>query len=170
MRPPAIHHVGYVVDDIPAAAARFAGTFGAGPCHLIEHLAFDEVTFDGGPAAYDHSSAFGQWGPIIVELTQVHAVEPAGLRAALAAGPMPRVGHVAWLADDLTAESRRLVATGLELFHTGRSGPVRAHWFDARQTLGHHVEVLQATPELIGFYDLIARTAQDWDGREILRM
>jgi hypothetical protein len=157
------HHVGYFVADIPRAVEWAVAELGAGPFFLIEHLAFDEVTFDGAPAAYDHSSAFGQWGALKLELTQVHSASPPGLAAALA-GPVPRLGHVAWLADDLDAE-----APDLPLFHTGRSGPVRAHWFDARATLGHHIEVLQKSPELLGFYALMETAAAGWDGSDPLR-
>ncbi len=157
-----IDHVGYVVEDIRAAVDWAVSVLGAGPFFLIDHLEFDEVTFDGRPAVYDHSSAFGQWGAIRLELTKVHFASPGLAETLVPAG----VGHVAWLADDLDAETARL---GLPLFHTGRAGPVRAHWFDARATLGHHVEVLQASPELLGFYDRIRRAAEDWDGRDRLR-
>lgn len=161
-----IHHIGYVVDDIPRAVGWAVSTLGAGPFFLIEHLEFDEVTFAGEPAAYDHSSAFGQWGELKLELTQVHSAAPAGLAEALGGAGF---GHVAWLADDLEAETARLTAAGLPLFHTGRSGPVRAHWFDARGTLGHHVEVLQRSPELLGFYERIRAAADGWDGADPLR-
>jgi hypothetical protein len=46
---------------------------------------------------------------------------------------------------------------------------VRAHWFDARATLGHHVEVLQRSPELRGFHARIRAAADGWDGRDPLR-
>jgi catechol 2,3-dioxygenase-like lactoylglutathione lyase family enzyme len=163
-----VHHLGYFVADIPEAVAWAVATLGAGPFFLIERLPFDEVTFDGQPAAYDHSSAFGQWGPVKLELTRIHSAAPAGLHAAFA-GPTPRLGHVAWLADDLDAETTRLEETGAHLFHSGRSGPVRAHWFDARATLGHHIEVLEASPELLGFYELIRACAETWDGTQPLR-
>jgi catechol 2,3-dioxygenase-like lactoylglutathione lyase family enzyme len=165
-RPP--HHVGYFVADIPQAVEWAVTTLGAGPFFLIDRLVFDEVTFDGEPAAYDHSSAFAQWGPVKVELTQIHSAAPAGLQAALI-GSTPRLGHVAWLTDDLDDETKRLQAAGLKLFHTGRSGPVRAHWFDARATLGHHIEVLQSSPELLGFYELIRTSADSWDGTDPIR-
>jgi len=160
-----IHHVGYVVEDIPRAVDWAVSALGAGPFFEIEHLEFDEVTYNGEPAAYDHSSAFGRWGEIELEFTQVHSAAPAGLAAALG-GPAPRVGHVAWLAGDLEAETARL---DLPLFHTGRAGPVRAHWFDARAMLGHHVEVLQRAPELLAFHERIRAAADGWDGRDPLR-
>jgi len=115
-----LHHVGYVVDDLPAAAARFAERFGAGPFYAFEHILFDEVTHRGDPAVYDHSSAFGQCGPIIVELTQVHDVRPAGL----ASDPL----------------------------------------------LGHPIEVLQSRDELLGFYDMVRRASEGWDGTDPYRL
>ena len=148
---PVIHHVGYVVEDLQAGIDRFARDFDAGPFTVMEHIAFDEVTFEGEPAVYDHSSAFGQWGPIIVELTQIHDAQPAGLRDALTR-PGTGIGHVAWLADDLAAETPRLEAAGLRPFHTGRTGPVSAVWFDGGELFGHPVEVLQWCDELRGFY------------------
>jgi hypothetical protein len=108
------------------------------------------VTFDGGAAVYDHSSAFGAWGPILVELTQVHDAQPSGLRDALTKAGAG-VGHVAWLADDLAAEVARLEALGMHVFHTGRTGPVSAAWLQGGP-FGHPVEVLQRVPELDAFY------------------
>ena len=164
---PVIHHVGYVVDDLRTGIERFARDFGAGPFFVMEHIPFDEVTFDGG-AVYDHSSGFGAWGPILVELTQVHAAEPEGLRDALTA-PGAGTGHVAWLADDLEAETARLTEAGLRPFHTGRTGPVSAVWFDGGDAFGHPVEVLKRGPEVLGFYELVRAAAQDWDGSEPYR-
>jgi len=121
---PPIHHLGYVVENLHQDAPRFAAATGAGPFFAMEHIPFDEVTYRGEPAVYDHSSAFGAWGPILVELTQVHDAQPAGLRNSLIA-PGGGVGHVAWLADSLEDEIARLEAAGLTPFHAGRTGPVR---------------------------------------------
>jgi hypothetical protein len=143
-------------------------THGAGPFFVIEHMQFDEVTYLGEPAHYDHSSAFGQWGPIIVELSQVHEAEPTGLRAALVA-PGGGIGHVAWLADSLSDETARLEAAGFHPFHAGRTGPASAVWFDGGPLLGHPIEVLERRPEILGFYAGIAAAAESWDGRDPLR-
>jgi catechol 2,3-dioxygenase-like lactoylglutathione lyase family enzyme len=163
-----LHHVGYVVDDLAAGVARFTAATGAGPFFAMAHLVFDEVTYDDAPALYDHSSAFGQWGPVLVELTVVHVAQPAGLRDALTA-PGAGLGHVAWLADDLEGETARLQAAGLRRFHTGRSGPVSAAWFDGGPLLGHPVEVLQRCEQILGFYAMVRAAAQDWDGTQPLR-
>jgi hypothetical protein len=161
-------HIGYVVEDISSAVDWAVSTFGAGPFFLIEHLQFDEVTYDGAPAGYDHSSAFGQWGDIKIELTQVHGASPPELQDLLG-GPTPRVGHIGMLADDLQAERVAFEAAGLPLFHTGRSGPVQAYWFDGRTALGHHVEVLQRSAPLLDFYERMRASHQGWDGSDPLR-
>src|SRR3954454_90269 len=144
------HHVGYVVEDLPSAIARFTRDFGAGPFRTLEHIDFDEVTFEGASAVYEHSSSFGAWGPVRVELTEVHDAQPAGLAAALTP-PGRGVGHIAWLAEDLDQEVARLEAAGMHVFHTGRTGPVQAAWLRGGP-FGHPVEVLRQVPELLEFY------------------
>ena len=163
-----LHHIGYVVDDLSAAAKRFARQCGAGPFYALEHIVFDEVTYRGEPAVYDHSSAFGWWGPMMVELTQVHDARPAGLVEALVK-PGNGIGHVGWLADSLEDEIARLEAAGLVPFHTGRIGPVSAVWFDGGPLLGHPIEVLQRRDELLGFYTMVRRASDDWDGHDPYR-
>ncbi|HEY6759817.1 MAG TPA: VOC family protein [Baekduia sp.] len=157
-----MHHLGYVVEDFETAIPRTIATLRTGPFFLIEHLAFDETTYRGEPASYDHSSAFAACGEVLVELTVVHSAEPPALREAL--GGRRGLGHVAWLADDLEAETARLEALGLRPFHTGRTGPASAVWFDGSELLGHHVEVLQSAPPLLEFYASIRAAADGWDG------
>jgi hypothetical protein len=166
---PRFHHLGYVVNDLHRDVPRFAAATGAGPFYAMEHIPFDEVTFSGRPARYDHSSAFGAWGEILVELTQVHDAQPAGLRDALVS-PGAGVGHVAWLAESLDDEVARLETAGLVPFHAGRTGPVEAVWFDGRPLLGHPIEVLQLRDELLGFYSMVRDAAKGWDRSAPLRI
>jgi hypothetical protein len=166
--PPQIHHLGYVVDDLRTGVKRFADDLGAGPFFVMEHIVFDEVTYLGDTARYDHSSGFGQWGPILVELTQVHDAQPAGLREQFAS-PGSGVGHVAWLTDSLENETERLESLGILPFHAGRTGPASAVWFRAEAPLGHPIEVLKRTDEILRFYELVRSAAQGWDGSDPFR-
>jgi hypothetical protein len=168
--PSPLHHLGYVISsDLPAAAERFAGRFGAGPFFAMEHIVFDEVTFLGRPAVYDHSSCFGRWGAVIVELTVVHRAEPEGLAERLV-GPGGGVGHIAWLADSLTEETARLEQAGLTPFHAGRTGPASAVWFDGGPQLGHPIEVLERREELLRFYAMVSAATEAWDGSRPYRL
>jgi hypothetical protein len=166
---PPIHHFGYVVEDLRRDVPRFATATGAGPFFAIEHIPFDDVSYQGQPAVYDHSSAFGAWGPMIVELTQVHDVQPVGLRDSLVA-PGGGVGHVAWLAESLEDEVARLRGLGFTPFHAGRTGPATAVWADGGEQFGHPIEVLQRHDELLRFYEMVRTAAVGWDGSEPLRL
>lgn len=166
---PPVHHVGYVVEDLHRDVPRFAAVTGAGPFYAMEHIVFDEVSYRGEPAAYDHSSAFGQWGPLIVELTEIHDAQPEGLRESLV-GPGGGVGHIAWLADSLEDEVARLEAAGITAFHAGRTGPASAVWFDGGERFGHPIEVLQRRDELLGFYAMVREASLGWNGTEPLRI
>lgn len=162
-----IHHIGYVVEDLQAAIPQAIATLGTGPFFLIEHMTFDETTYEGGPAEYDHSSGFAALpGGLLVELTQVHGAEPPALREAL--GGRTGIGHVGYVVDDQAAEVARLEAQGLRAFHTGKTGPASAVWLRSA-LLGHHVEVLQSAPPLLGFYDTIRAAADGWDGSNPIR-
>jgi catechol 2,3-dioxygenase-like lactoylglutathione lyase family enzyme len=158
-----IHHVGYYVGDLEAAVAQAVETFGMGPFFRMEHAVFDSVTYEGEPAAYDHSSAFGQWGDIRVELTVAHACEPAPFRERMVTAP-GTVGHVGILVDDVQAASAQLAADGAPHYSTGVIGPVVAYWHDATATLGHSIELLQRGPEIEGMYAALRAAADGWDG------
>jgi hypothetical protein len=147
----------------------FARQFGAGPFFGMEHMVFDEVTYRGEPCVYDHSSAFGSWGPILVELTQVHDAQPAGFRDALVT-PGAGLGHIGWLTPSLSEETARLEAMGLVAFHTGKTGPASAVWFEGGPLFGHPIEVLQERDEILGFYAMVRAAAIDWDGTDPLRI
>lgn len=166
---PSIHHVGYVVEDLPRAAERVARRLGAGPFLAMEHIPLTGATYLGRPAVYDHSSCFGRWGDLLLELTQVHHAQPAGLRERLVA-PGAGIGHLAWLVDSLPEETARLQSEGLTVFHSGRAGPAHAAWFDGNALLGHPVEVLERRPELLAFYARVRAAADGWDGTQPYRL
>jgi hypothetical protein len=162
-------HFGYLVEDIEAAAQRLATAVGAGPFLHIGHVKLAVATYRGEPAVYDHSTAFGQWGPTVIEISQIHHAEPAGLREFFTTGPPPAIGHVAWMVDDLEAESTDLERQGLALVHTGTSGPVTAHWHDGGTLFGHPIEVHRRGPGLIAFNEAIGAASRNWDGSRPLR-
>ena len=89
-----LHHIGYWVDDLDAAMKRWHRDLGVGPFQVIEHVRFEEfvLTIDGQQhhdVVFDHAAAFAAWGPIVVELNQVHAIDDR-LAAALTTRPRAR--------------------------------------------------------------------------------
>lgn len=97
---------------------------------------------------FDRSAAFAAWGPVVVELDQVHAIDA---RLAAAYGVVPgAVSHVSWVVPDVPRESARLADLGCALINTARSGPVTVAWHDGGPLFPHPIEVHQRS-------DVIAR-------------
>ncbi|MEX1141023.1 MAG: VOC family protein [Thermoleophilaceae bacterium] len=160
-------HVGYAVSDLEAAARWWASVHGAGPFLALPPTPYDEVAHDGEPATLSHRLAFGQWGPIAIELQEYGTAEPSSLAEALIP-PGGGINHVSYLVDDLGAEQVRLERHGLPELFSARSGPVELA-YHAAAGLGHAIEVLQRNELLVDFYAEVERASRGWDGTEPLR-
>ncbi len=158
--------IAYGVGDVRRAAAEWAER-GVGPFFVREHIAVDDVTVRGRPGTFDHSSAYGWWGPVMVELICQHD-----------GGPDPIVGadgavhHVAYFVDDYATAGAHLAGRGWPAAMTARTrgGTTEFAFHDARSELGHYVEIYERTTALAGFYDHVRTTATTWDGTDPIRV
>jgi catechol 2,3-dioxygenase-like lactoylglutathione lyase family enzyme len=168
----AVHHVGYWVDDLDEAVDRAVRTLGVGPFLVHRHVRFQSFTLADGteiddPEYFDHTAAFASWGPIVIELGQVHTAHPDIIEAyGIRAGA---VGHVSWVVDDLPAETARLEALGCPLIHTASLGAVNVAWHSGGELFPHPVEVHLAGAPILGMAGRLAALADGWDGLQPLR-
>jgi hypothetical protein len=149
-----LHHIGYWVDDLPTAMAQATELLGVGPFRVIEHVDLGSFAFRGAPAVLDHSAAFAQWGPVILELNQAHDIQPAELREALGVAP-GAVSHTSWWTTDLTAETQRMEEHGCALLTASVGGAV-ANWFTGGGLFAHPIEIHQPTPGVLGMWKSLA--------------
>ena len=162
-----LHHVGYWVDDLDAALKRWGDDLGVGPFQVIGHMTFEEfvLVVDGQEhrdVVFDHSSAFAAWGPVVVELSQVHAIDDR-LAAAYRVAP-GTVSHVSWVVPDVAAESERLTRLGCRLINTARSGPISVAWHDGGPLFPHPIEVHQHNSVIAGMHDRLVALRGGADG------
>ncbi len=161
--------IAYAVPDVFAAARHWAAAFGAGPFLVRSHIPVAEVMYRGAPGVFDHSSAYGQWGSIMVELVQDHGSEPSAVREMYSADESG-LHHLAFFVDDLDAATAGLAAAGMPLAMSATSGGgVRFHFIDAVATHGHMLELYEPTERLHRFYADVAAAADGWDGRHPVR-
>lgn len=154
--------IAYAVTDVRSAAHRWVER-GVGPFFVRDHIAVSNSRVFGAPGAFDHSSAYGWWGEIMVELICQH--EP---------GQAPVVGgsgvhHMAFFVDDFAVASDSLVAAGYPEAMYAEVGPMPFAFHDARDELGHFIEIYERTDRLADFYSMVRQAATDWDGSEALR-
>jgi len=155
--------VAYAVTDVAAAAMRFAAATGAGPFFVVEHIAVDFARIHGIEGSFDHSSAYGQWGAIMVELVEEHST-PAIVAA-------PGLHHLAYMVDDLVAAREWCTTHGWPEALFARTATGQEFAFrDARHELGHLIELYEPSPRLRAFYAMVAAAAAGWDRAEPVRM
>jgi len=163
-----IVQVAYMVDDVASAATEFSLRTGAGPFFVRRN----PVTRARGPGdsvgSFDHSSAYGQWGNIQVELVQTHIAEPAEFAETTLA--RNRIHHVAIMVASFDDQQRRYTEMGWPalLTATTRSGNNFA-FHDARPQLGHLVEIYEQRPTIMALYRKVADAATNWDGTDPVR-
>ncbi len=163
--PRSLHHVGYWVDDLAAAQERWGSELGVGPFQVIEHVPFDSflLACEGHDerVVFDHSAAFAAWGPVVVELDQVHAIDD---RLAAAYGVAPgAVSHVSWVVSDVAEESARLAELGCALINTARSGPISVAWHHGGPLFPHPIELHQRNDAITGMHGRLAALRADED-------
>ena len=162
--------IAYFVPDARSAARRMVALHNAGPFHVIDEieLAWGEVR--GEPCDFLHTSAYGQWGPVMMELVQQDREGPSPFREMY---PPGRFGlhHMAVMVDDFQAALRRVRDANLVLAARAKTLTGTEFAFvDTVGELGHMIEIYEATPALREFYESVRRSAEGWDGSDPVRM
>ena len=155
-----LHHIGYWTDDLDAAMKPATEMLGVGPFTVIEHVGPDDFRFRGQPAMLDHSAAFAQWGPVILELNLAHEVQPPELRTALGIAP-GAVSHTSWHTDNLAAEGGHLSRAGCALLTTSVGGAV-ANWFSGGSLFAHPIEIHQPTPPVLSMWAAVHDESEEY--------
>lgn len=160
--------IAYQTDDVRRAALVHSAQFGSGPFFVSEHIQLSSVTHEGRPALLDHSSAYGQWGNVMVELVAYHEVSPASLSDQLGVGTCG-LHHVACFVNDLAEGLKVMLDTGHELVAEAETASGIRFAFVSGAGYGHLVELYEPSPKLRAFYDLVRSAAHRWDGTEPVR-
>lgn len=161
--------IAYAVRDLEAAVERFSRHLGAGPFFVMEHIPLADVRHRGGPGAFDHSSAYGQWGEVMVELVRDHTSGPSAVKDLLGEDG-EGLHHLAFMVPDLHARLADLAERGWAEAMLARTGTgVEFAFVDASADLGHMIELYEPGEGLLGFYAMVKEAARDWDGQDPLR-
>jgi len=156
--------IAYHVPDPERAAHEYARRYGWGPFFLFEHIPLQSCRYRGRPAHFDHSSAYGQAGDLMIELITQHDDTPSVLRDLYGRDGVG-VHHVAHFVPDLeeALEGARAAGTPAVLEARTATG-VDFAMLDAARELGHMIELYEAQGDLLKFYRYVRRAAEGWDG------
>lgn len=164
-----IRQIAYFVQDVRVAAERHSALYGSGPYFVAEHIALRRAVHRGVEGVLDHSSAYGQWGELMIEFVQQNDPGPSVFREMY---PDGREGmhHVALIVDDLAVARARFEDAGMPVaLHAEMMDGFTFLMMDAVARYGHFVELYEGAPVLTGFYDMVRETARGFDGRDVIR-
>lgn len=161
--------IAYHVPDAIAAAQRFARDFGWGPFYVMQHIPLSRALYRGTPTVFDHTSAYGQAGELMVELIMQHGDDASVLRDRFAAH-QSGLHHIACFVPDLAAALAEHVRLGRTVALDARTTTgVDFAMIDLSAELGHMLELYERSEPLERFYAFVRRKSQDWDGSEPVR-
>ena len=164
-----VRQIAYYVPDVRAAALDHMRLYGSGPYFVADHIPLRRVLHRGQEAALDHSSAYGQWGPLMIEFVQQNDSGPSVFRD-MFGEQGEGMHHVALIVDDLAAARARFAAEGLEVaLHAEMMDGFVFEMIDATTRVGHMIELYEGVPTLTGFYDMVRDASIDFDGRDPIR-
>tara|TARA_A100001037_G_scaffold85819_1_gene77913 strand:- start:4265 stop:4804 length:540 start_codon:yes stop_codon:yes gene_type:complete len=166
-----IVQVAYHVPDIRRAATDMAAKFGAGPFFVNENITLTWGEHRGEPTDFVHSSAYGQWGEVMLELFQQENDAKSPYRDMF--GPDEEgLHHTAIMVQDMDEAIAYFEANGMPLATSCGLRPgtnVDFAFIDARDTLGHMIEIYPKSNGLLGFYQMVRDASVNWDGSDPVR-
>jgi len=159
----------YRVDDPAAAAVRAAERFGWGPFFMLEHIALEWSKYRGRPMPFDHTSAYGQAGELMIEFITQHDDTPSALRDMYAPGEQG-LHHVAYFVPDLGEAIGAATGLGYEAALEARTTTgVEFVMFDVTAEFGHMIELYEPGQALLDFYAYVKHKSRGWDGSRPVR-
>jgi hypothetical protein len=154
----------FVVEDLDDAMRHWTQTLGAGPFFVVRDFLGNDLTYRGAPSSTRVNYAFGQSGPVQIQLISQDDPGPSIYRDMFAPGE-GGFHHVCALVPlaDWDAQLERFTQAGYECAST-LTTTVPAAYFDCRADLGHFVELYGSTERTEGFFAMVRQTHEGWDG------
>jgi catechol 2,3-dioxygenase-like lactoylglutathione lyase family enzyme len=155
----------FVVEDLDEAAAFWTAQFGAGPFFVLRDYGFDRAVMNGAPVDVRMSVAFGQCGPLQIELIQPTVGTDDSPFGTPGDPAVLGFNHVAVMPSDADVFIEQCAADGLECTFRGWTGRgSRMSFIDARERLGCYIEVYENRDNVGPLYERVRAAADGWDG------
>jgi hypothetical protein len=160
--------LGFFVDDLLDAAARWARAFGIGPFTALPRLT-SECTYKGRTTSLDTQIAVAQAGPVQIELIHQYCDTPSVFREIFPSGGNG-LHQLCTLTDHYESKKTRFVDLGYIVTAEINTRGHRVAYVDTVDDFGFYTEVVQSSPGFVEQLDRISRQCRDWDGRDPVRI
>lgn len=162
---------GWAVADIDEAVDAWLAK-GAGPFFVKRDVRDIPAVYRGSPTQVDLDIAWGQLGGLQIELVAQRSHGPSCYRDTFPDG-FPTGGggfhHLAMMNPDFDLAYSSCIAEAFTPAHSGALDGTRVCYFDTRNRFGFMLEITEATPAILEFYEHIKVSAEGWDGSDPTR-
>jgi hypothetical protein len=155
--------LGFVVDDLFAAADRWVQVFGVGPFHVMPRVR-NSCRYRGADAHVDIHIAVAQAGPVQIELIQDYTDGPSVFR------DVHGLHQVATLTRDYDGKTTHYQRLGYEPVCEFTTPGQRVAFYDTINDFGFYTEVVEEKLSFQANLAAISRTCADWDGTDPIRI
>ncbi|MCD9624264.1 VOC family protein [Rhabdothermincola salaria] len=160
--------LGFIVDDVVAAARRWSESFGVGPFY-VQRIHDAPCTYRGAPSAVSMELAVAQAGPVQIELIAQLCDRGSVYRELELAG-RATFHQVCTLVDDYDETLDGYRSKGLEIaceFLVDGAPPVA--YVDTVAEFGFFTEVAGRTDSFVAHLTQVAEAGRTWDGSDPVR-
>ena len=156
--------LGFVVDDIVAAAERWAAVHGVGPFHITPVIEMQAIVA-GELAPASIQVGLAQAGPVQIELIQQHCDRPSVFREWTSP-----FHQLATITSDFDGRLHHLQQCGYDVVGEIAAGDLRVAYVDTTDDFGFYTEVVSTNPDFVARWDQISKTCATWDGSDPVRL
>ncbi len=160
--------IGHVVDDVVAAAADWARTFGVGPFHVLP-VVEQHADYSGETRTVRVQVAVAQAGPVQIELIQQHCDTPS-IYSEWSRNGTSAFHQIATVTNQYDAKTAHFTSLGYPIAAESTGGGFRVAYIDTAERFGFYTEVVEAPPAFLDQVRAISDTCADWDGSDPVRI
>jgi hypothetical protein len=160
--------LGFVVDDLLSAAARWAHVHGVGPFHVMPPMEVS-CTYRGTVSDIAMQIAVAQAGPVQIELIE-QKCDRASVFRDLFAPSESGFHQLCTVSPDYEGKKAHLAKLGYELACEIIANGSRVAYVDTVADFGFFTEVVDDAPGFRAQLATIAQTCADWDGTDPVRL
>lgn len=156
-----INQIGYLVDDLDAAIARWTDRLGVGPWTVFRNVSLNG-RYRGQETMVTMDVALGYQGDMQIELILVTNDAPSPYRDA-SGKRILGAHHIAWLVDDRDAAVAKVVAKGLKIAFEAENPGTRVAYMESDDDPGVLYEFIESESTR-GLIEQGIAATRNWDG------
>jgi hypothetical protein len=163
--------LGFVVDDLLAAARRWVDVFGVGPFHILPRVS-STCRYRGGEGSVDLHIGVAQAGPVQIELIADFTDGPSVYGDLRDRYHRTKTGfhQICTVTRDYDGKKAHYEALGYEVACEFTSPGQRVAFFDTIEDFGFFTEVAEEKESFLVNLSRISQTCAAWDGSDPIRI